>query len=232
MGDVWLLVCVLTVCLAEGSCLSIRDINERSGEGLQRTSRELSPNDASIKKAFALLQSITSLFEQEELSPNDTSIKKAFALLQSITSFFEQEVQLETNEVEADASVGHLKQKAQSRPEDLKTEKQDYEPQWDKSNETASDHNVHYASQNETASDHYAWKNETASDHYAWKNETASDHYAWKNETASDHYAWKNGTASDHYAWKNGTASDHYASKNGTASDHYMLNETASDVST
>ncbi|KAL3067654.1 hypothetical protein OYC64_022090 [Pagothenia borchgrevinki] len=70
MAAVWMLLCVLTVCLA----------------------RDLSPNEISLKKAFALFQSMESMLDQDA-----------------------REVQLETNDVEAEAS-GHQnpEQKPQS----------------------------------------------------------------------------------------------------------------------
>ncbi|KAI3365417.1 hypothetical protein L3Q82_010509 [Scortum barcoo] len=58
-------------------------------------------------------ESVTSTFHNIlDLSPNEISMKKALALVQSMESTFKQdakEVQLETNEVEAEATVGHLK---------------------------------------------------------------------------------------------------------------------------
>ncbi|TDG98340.1 hypothetical protein EPR50_G00218020 [Perca flavescens] len=97
MGAVWVFVsCVLTVWLTKGSCLPVGGTNERHDNGLERRMiRDLSPNDISMKKAFALLQSMESMLTQSA-----------------------KEVQLETNEVEAEASFRYL-----NEPKKLKTEK-------------------------------------------------------------------------------------------------------------
>ncbi|GAA6225997.1 putative uncharacterized protein DDB_G0286901 isoform X1 [Lates japonicus] len=104
--------------------------------------------------------------------PNDLAIKKALGLFQSVESMLLQrakEVQLETNEVEAEVSVGHLKStRPVSRPKDLKND-----------NVTASDNVTtgFRAVQDKTASD-----NVTTSD-----NVTASDNVTTRdNVTASD----------------------------------------------
>ncbi|XP_044074407.1 autotransporter adhesin BpaC-like [Siniperca chuatsi] len=96
-----LLICVLTVWFAKGSCLPVGGTNERRDNGLQRRMRDLSPNEISINNALVLLQSIESILQQEV-----------------------KEVQLESNEVEATASIGHQKlvQQHLNRLKDLKTE--------------------------------------------------------------------------------------------------------------
>ncbi|KAK5907641.1 hypothetical protein CesoFtcFv8_005466 [Champsocephalus esox] len=81
MAAVWMLVCVLTVCLA----------------------RDLSPNEVFLKKAFALFQSIESRLERDagkDLSPNEVSLKKAFALFQSMESRLEQDAGKVRHEVD------------------------------------------------------------------------------------------------------------------------------------
>ncbi|XP_029312304.1 uncharacterized protein LOC115024664 isoform X2 [Cottoperca gobio] len=255
MGDVWLLVCVLTVCLAEGSCLSIRDVNERSGEGLQRTSRELSPNDISLKKAFALLQSMESMFEQEvghlkrkPLSRKDFKTeRKNYDPHRNLSNHkvpYASKKETSSDYVVPYALLNEVPYVFV--PYALANEKSSDVVPW--ANETSSDV-VPWA--NETSSDVVPWDNETSSNvvdyallnevpyvfvPYDLANETSSDMVPWANATASDHdvhYTSKNETSSDHYASKNETSSDHYASKNETSSDHYASkNETSSDVAT
>ncbi|XP_042364333.1 polysialoglycoprotein-like isoform X2 [Plectropomus leopardus] len=97
MAAMWgLLVCVLVVWITKGSSVPIGGTDERLENGQQRRVRA-SPNDISIKKALALLQSMETMLEH---NTND--------------------VQLETNEVEAEASVGHLKLVQQIKPKDDK----------------------------------------------------------------------------------------------------------------
>ncbi|XP_074475727.1 uncharacterized protein LOC141758336 isoform X2 [Sebastes fasciatus] len=87
MGSVWaLLICVLTAWLAKGFCLPVGGTNERRENGQQRRITDLFPDEVSIQKALALFQSMESMLEGDA-----------------------KEVQLETNEVEAEASVGQLK---------------------------------------------------------------------------------------------------------------------------
>uniref|UniRef100_G3PWK2 Uncharacterized protein n=1 Tax=Gasterosteus aculeatus TaxID=69293 RepID=G3PWK2_GASAC len=87
MGAFWaLLVSVLAVWFTKGSGLPVGDANEMSGNGPQRTMRNVSPNDASITKVLTLHQSHESVFLQKS-----------------------KKVQLETNEVEAKASAVYLK---------------------------------------------------------------------------------------------------------------------------
>ncbi|XP_036938391.1 glycine-rich cell wall structural protein 1.0-like isoform X4 [Acanthopagrus latus] len=107
MGAIWaFFVCVLTVWLAKGSCWPVGGTNKRNDHGLQRKMEDLSPNELSLKKAIALLQSMESKLEQEA--------KAALSL----------SVQLETNDVEAESPVGHVKLvQTPNRPKRLQTEK-------------------------------------------------------------------------------------------------------------
>ncbi|KAF3853146.1 hypothetical protein F7725_013834 [Dissostichus mawsoni] len=92
MAAVWMLLCVLTVCLARGIYLFDNCIED---EGI-------------MFDLTACFLSTVSGFPAD-LSPNEISLKKAFALFQTIESMLDQdarEVQLENNEVEAQAS-GH-----------------------------------------------------------------------------------------------------------------------------
>ncbi|XP_044035423.1 uncharacterized protein LOC122867990 [Siniperca chuatsi] len=165
MGAVRVLfIYVLTVWLAKGSCLPVGGANERHDNGLQRRMRDLSPNEISIKKALVLVQSMESMLQQDA-----------------------KEVQLESNEVEAKASIGHKKfVQFLNSPKDIKTEKDD---------NLHSDNVTAAAADNVTASDNVtaaAADNVTASDNVtaaAADNVTASDNVtaaAADNVTASD----------------------------------------------
>ncbi|XP_030259620.1 keratin, type I cytoskeletal 10-like isoform X2 [Sparus aurata] len=96
MGAMWaFFICVLTVWLAKGSCLPVGGTNKRNEHVPQRKMEDSSPNELSLKKAIALLQSMESMLGEQEA----------------------KEVQLETNDVEVESSVSHVK------PVQLKTEK-------------------------------------------------------------------------------------------------------------
>nr|XP_040033473.1 uncharacterized protein LOC120819820 isoform X2 [Gasterosteus aculeatus aculeatus] len=76
MGVFWaLLVSVLTVWFTKGSGLPVGGKNEMSGNGQQRTMRDLSPNDSSMKKALTLQHSLESVLlrksKEDEIALSD-----------------------------------------------------------------------------------------------------------------------------------------------------------------
>ncbi|XP_062414614.1 aspartate, glycine, lysine and serine-rich protein-like [Pungitius pungitius] len=86
MGAFWaLIVAVLALWFTTGSGLPVGDTNEMRSNGPQRTMRDVSPNDPSIKKVLTLQQSHQSVF-----------LKKS------------KEVQLETNKVAVKLSAVYL----------------------------------------------------------------------------------------------------------------------------
>ncbi|KAK2820926.1 hypothetical protein Q5P01_023885 [Channa striata] len=58
-----LLIYVLTVCLAKGSCLAGSDTNDGQESGLHRTLRDVFPNENSIKKALRLFHSMKTVVQ-------------------------------------------------------------------------------------------------------------------------------------------------------------------------
>ncbi|XP_036980003.1 circumsporozoite protein-like [Acanthopagrus latus] len=102
MGAIWaFFVCVHTVWLAKCSCLPVGGTNKRNDHGLQRMMEDSSSSELSLKKVIALFQSMESMLEQGAKA-----------------------VQLETNDVEAESSVGHVKlAETLNRPKQLQTER-------------------------------------------------------------------------------------------------------------
>ncbi|KAA8587842.1 hypothetical protein FQN60_016704 [Etheostoma spectabile] len=101
MGAVWAFVlCVLAVWINEGLSLPVGGKNEKRDNGLQSRVKDTSPNDISMMKVPLLPQS---------LGPKLTKAAK--------------KAPLETNDVEAEASVGQLGhvQAPLNRPKGLKT---------------------------------------------------------------------------------------------------------------
>ncbi|KAI4799203.1 hypothetical protein KUCAC02_017839 [Chaenocephalus aceratus] len=109
MAAIWMLVCVLTVCLAKD--LSPNEMSLKKAFKLFRlmesmleraAAEDLSPNEISLKKAFKLFQSMESMLERdaaEDLSPNEISLKKAFQLFQSMESMLERDAAEERQSV-------------------------------------------------------------------------------------------------------------------------------------
>ncbi|KAF1374239.1 hypothetical protein PFLUV_G00247820 [Perca fluviatilis] len=149
MGAIWaFVICVLTVWITKGLCLPVGGTNERRDNGLQRRMiGDLSPNDISMKKAFALLQSMESMLTQSA-----------------------KEVQLETNEVEAEASFSYLNESKK-----LKTEKLLYPHTNLTDNLTSSNNLTNNLEANPT--DNATFSDETSSDNLAG-NTTCSDNLA------------------------------------------------------
>ncbi|KAK2820925.1 hypothetical protein Q5P01_023884 [Channa striata] len=67
-----LLIYVLTVCLAKGSCLAGSDTNDGQESGLHRTLRDVFPNENSIKKALRLFHSMKTVV-QVQLAANEVA---------------------------------------------------------------------------------------------------------------------------------------------------------------
>ncbi|XP_049916368.1 polysialoglycoprotein-like [Epinephelus moara] len=191
MGAVWaLLFCLLTVWLVKGSCLPVGGTNEGL-DALQRRIRDVSPNDISIKKALALLQSMETMLEHNA-----------------------KEVQLETNEVEAEASVGHLKLVQQTGPKELKTQKDDYDS--------------HMASGSVTPPASYHHNNVTVANGLRSNNVTAASDQESGNVTAASDQESGNVTAASDQESGNVTAASDQESGNVTAaSDQESGNVTA-----
>ncbi|KAF3853143.1 hypothetical protein F7725_013831 [Dissostichus mawsoni] len=158
MAAVWMLLCVLTVCLARGIYLFDNCVED---EGIM------------FDLAACFLSTVSGF--PADLSPNEISLKKAFALFQSMEFMLDQdagEVQLETNEVKAEAS------RHQNVRHDGVNETENF--RHDGVNETE---NVRHDGVNETENVRHDGVNETENVRHDGVNETENVRHDGVNET-------------------------------------------------